>query len=64
MEKRGALVQTIGNYKIYERIHTALNNRESIVGYQLLGPGADTTWNFDLEVAIKEARNLDDKHRR
>ena len=61
MERRGPLECTIGKYQIFQRIMIGLNG-EKPKGYELVGPGADSTWNYNLDVAIKTAHELDQKY--
>lgn len=58
MASRGAVVHTIGAYKVYEVIETSLNNQTKVIGYHVVGPKADSTWLYDLEAAIKAANDL------
>ncbi|KAA0995496.1 MULTISPECIES: hypothetical protein [unclassified Pseudomonas] len=59
--QRGAAVYTKGKFTVYERVMIHLDNTREVVGYQLIGPGADSTWIYDLDSAIAAADDLDSK---
>lgn len=59
--QRGAAVYTKGKFTVFEILETYLDDTSKVVGYQLIGPGADSTWIYDLAPAIAAADELDSK---
>lgn len=59
--QQGAAVYTKGKFTVYERVVIHIDNTREVVGYQLIGPGADSTWLYDLDSAIAAADELDSK---
>jgi hypothetical protein len=59
--KRGAAVYSKGKFTVYERVQTHLDDTKEVVAYELVGPGADSTWLYDLDAAIADADRLDAK---
>jgi hypothetical protein len=58
MRSRGNVVHTVGAYKVYEVVETYMNNKTEVIGYHVYGPGADSTWLYTIENAIRAANEL------
>ncbi len=58
MVRRGNVVHTVGDYKVYEMVKTYLNNQTEVQSYSLVGPKSDPSWLHSLESAIAEAEKL------
>lgn len=57
MVQRGQAVRKIGEYCIYQLVETQPNGSVSVVGYLLIGPGAELEF-ATLEDAIAAAEEL------
>jgi hypothetical protein len=58
MECRGSLECRIGRYLIFHRIMIGPDGKKQR-GFELVGPGTDSSWNYRLDIAIKTAEELE-----
>ncbi|QZP24175.1 hypothetical protein [Pseudomonas mosselii] len=58
MKRRGNVVHTVGDYKVYEMVTTYMNNQTKVESYSVVGPRSDPTWLHSLESAVSEAEKL------
>jgi len=60
MFELGSVVATVGDYTVVEAIQTFFDGNTEVVGYWVLGPGADSSWvHPTLEAAQAKASDLD-----
>ena len=60
---RGSAVYTKGKFTVFEIVELDLDDNREIVGYQLVGPDAESTWLYDLRSAISAADYLETKRK-
>ncbi|MBV6415413.1 MAG: hypothetical protein OMOMHJEC_03301 [Xanthomonadales bacterium] len=63
VRKRGRTVATVGAYSVVEFLEIYLDGTRGVLGYHLLGPGADSDWlHGSVEEAESAAHKLINPH--
>lgn len=63
MAQRGNVVHSVGRFSVVELVEIRIDDTREVIGYVILGPGADSTWMYGFEEAIAAADQLDDDYR-
>jgi hypothetical protein len=58
MQRRGNVVRKEGPYSIVEVLNVRLDGTAEVAGYNLIGPGADSSWLESIESAIGKMNTL------
>ena len=57
--KRDPKVVRVGKFTVREVIKPYLDDTIEVVGYNIIGPGSDPTWNYSVEQVEPTLRELD-----
>lgn len=64
MAQLGDVVSSKGRFRVVEMVEVYLDDTREVVGYVIVGPGADSKWMYSsIEAALSAIEKLEEKSR-